>query len=150
MQLDLFQEEESFDCQESLDVIYCDKCSTDKPVGCFTDGRRNYLSSPRVYDRNEHPSVTGTMAHCDDCRASFREGLRVARLQAPPKPTADYPCDCCKAIISPKKIHLDHDHKTYMFRGWLCRKCNTSIGGLGDTIEGLNTALVYLRKHYER
>jgi hypothetical protein len=46
-------------------------------------------------------------------------------------------------------LNLDHCHDTKMFRGWLCRSCNTGIGSLGDDIGGLEKALVYLRNHYE-
>lgn len=44
------------------------------------------------------------------------------------------------------KVHWDHDHETGKFRGWLCVKCNTGLGKLGDNIEGLERALAYLRK----
>jgi len=43
---------------------------------------------------------------------------------------------------------LDHDHKTGVVRGLLCSKCNTGIGMLGDSIEGLRKALEYLEKSY--
>lgn len=32
-----------------------------------------------------------------------------------------------------------------MFRGWLCGKCNTGIGLLGDTVEGVKRAWVYMK-----
>ena len=41
--------------------------------------------------------------------------------------------------------HIDHDHKTGEFRGWLCRNCNTGLGSLGDTIEGLERGIKYLK-----
>ena len=41
---------------------------------------------------------------------------------------------------------IDHDHLTGRVRGLLCRPCNTSIGQLGDTIEGLERAITYLRR----
>lgn len=42
-------------------------------------------------------------------------------------------------------MQLDHDHETGMFRGWLCHRCNTGIGSLGDSAEGLENALRYVR-----
>lgn len=33
------------------------------------------------------------------------------------------------------RLHLDHDHATGVFRGWLCRKCNTALGLLEDSPE---------------
>ena len=41
-------------------------------------------------------------------------------------------------------MHMDHDHKTDLFRGWLCNQCNTAIGGLGDDLAGARRAVVYL------
>ncbi len=34
-------------------------------------------------------------------------------------------CAICKA--SPKRFHIDHDHKTGKVRGLLCAKCNTTL-----------------------
>ena len=28
----------------------------------------------------------------------------------------------------------DHRHGTSYFRGWICKQCNTGLGGLGDGI----------------
>ena len=36
---------------------------------------------------------------------------------------------------------IDHDHDTGEFRGWLCNNCNTGLGAMGDTIEGLERAI---------
>jgi len=41
---------------------------------------------------------------------------------------------------------LDHDHRTGKFRGWLCHDCNTSIGKLGDTFDGVMRAADYLKR----
>jgi hypothetical protein len=44
---------------------------------------------------------------------------------------------------------VDHDHETGMVRGILCVRCNVSIGGLGDSVEGLMLAVRYLEKANE-
>lgn len=43
-----------------------------------------------------------------------------------------------------KILHVDHDHKSGYVRGLLCIGCNSSIGKLGDNIEGLQRAMDYL------
>lgn len=59
-----------------------------------------------------------------------------------PEPEA---CECCGRPAD-QTLCLDHDHVLQKFRGWLCRKCNAAIGQLGDTIDGLEKALAYLRR----
>jgi ribosomal protein L37AE/L43A len=45
---------------------------------------------------------------------------------------------------------IDHCHDTDTFRGWLCHKCNRSLGGFDDSVEVLKRAIQYLMKHKER
>ena len=55
-------------------------------------------------------------------------------------------------LVRPKpysKLCYDHDHVTGEFRGWICYGCNTGLGKLGDTIEGLEKAIAYLKRVYE-
>jgi recombination endonuclease VII len=56
---------------------------------------------------------------------------------------ADYKCQLCGGDF---RLSLDHDHITGKIRGVLCFDCNTSIGKLGDSIEGLKKALAYLEE----
>lgn len=62
-------------------------------------------------------------------------------------PTRDEPewCECCGRLPE-TVLCLDHDHVTLKFRGWICRQCNAAIGQLGDTIEGVQKALAYLKR----
>jgi hypothetical protein len=41
---------------------------------------------------------------------------------------------------------IDHCHKTLKIRGLLCRKCNAALGGFKDSIENLESAILYLKK----
>ena len=64
-------------------------------------------------------------------------------------PVGQHPCDCCGEIPE-KSLVLDHCHKTLKFRGWICEPCNHGIGKLGDNIEGVEKALAYLSRAYEK
>src|SRR5882672_1575066 len=76
-----------------------------------------------------------------------REQLNTARWArlGHPTPTRLRPevCESCGKPCS-KKLAADHDHATGKFRGWLCSRCNTGIGLLGDTLESVEAARAYL------
>ena len=44
------------------------------------------------------------------------------------------------------KLHLDHDHDTGEFRGWLCRGCNTSLGMLRESSVIIKKLAEYIDK----
>jgi hypothetical protein len=64
-----------------------------------------------------------------------------------PQPTRPLPghCENCERPAGKRALSLDHSHVTGQFRGWLCDACNRGIGYLGDSIEGLQRAIDYLR-----
>jgi len=79
------------------------------------------------------------------------KGRAAARRRAGrPEPTRPCPaaCECCNvpAFVLDAPLVVDHDHETGKFRGWLCFNCNTSIGKLGDSVQGLLRAVAYLEK----
>jgi len=69
----------------------------------------------------------------------------VIKNNRPPEGT---PCACCGVNMTHDKgiagMCFDHDPQTETFRGYICKKCNTSIGGLGDSLEGVLQAVRYL------
>ena len=80
-------------------------------------------------------------------RKTFGPGSIRALLKAnrPPEGT---PCGICGVPMTHDKTRtgmcFDHDHETDTFRGWLCKVCNTSLGGLGDNLKGLAKVVKYL------
>ena len=54
----------------------------------------------------------------------------------------DGKCWLCKKR---KAKAVDHCHKSGTVRGVLCVSCNTSLGKLGDTVESLQAAIMYLQ-----
>jgi hypothetical protein len=49
------------------------------------------------------------------------------------------------AICGGEPTAVDHDHKTGLVRGILCRQCNTGIGHLRDDVSLLESAILYLK-----
>ena len=81
---------------------------------------------------------------CRECAGRIETEVRKVRKKAPPK-SSD--CDNCHKN---KKLEIDHIHGSVIFRGWLCRNCNTGIGALGDTLEGALRAAIYLEPNTEK
>lgn len=53
--------------------------------------------------------------------------------------------NACAICNIQTKLHVDHDHETGQIRGLLCLKCNTALGTFGDSVEGLEVAINYLK-----
>lgn len=102
--------------------IYCDK---EKPLADFP--------KHSMYKDNLD-------MRCRQCVKSQAQIRRELHKIAPSKPEL---CECCGQV--PIKWCLDHDHDTNKFRGWICERCNTGLGKLGDNIDGVTKALNYLR-----
>ena len=123
----------------------CTKCGKSEPEVQF-------------YTRCNSYGTPYTRAHCTECYAGVRKGMRAAIKKAfgsateptiiKHRPPVGTPCKCCGTPMDHGKgkhaCNFDHDPFTNTFRGWICKQCNTSIGGLGDSIEGVERALKYL------
>ncbi len=73
---------------------------------------------------------------------------RTRRLEVKagrPKPTH---CERCKEFH--RYICFDHDHKTGMFRGWLCDRCNKVLGLVYDNPATLRALADYLEEHGDK
>ncbi len=44
-------------------------------------------------------------------------------------------------------LHIDHCHSSGVVRELLCNHCNTMLGSANDSIEVLQRAIAYLKKH---
>lgn len=72
--------------------------------------------------------------------SSVRRLERMEQVAGRPRP------DLCEVCGKPsRQITFDHDHKTKMFRGWLCHACNCVLGYANDDPEILEKLAEYLR-----
>ena len=102
---------------------YCSGCKQDLPFVNFAANKCK---------------VDKLNPYCKDC--CKKNKLEVDKLKKLyPKPDV---CECCGS--DKNRLMLDHDHNTLKYRGWICIKCNTAIGMLGDNIEGIRMAEQYL------
>ena len=113
----------------------CTSCGVVYPLS-------HYHKNARAKDGREHrcPKCRnkGGLVDSDGARR-LRESLGIEQVPI------GTPCEICGK--SDLRLHFDHCHKTNKHRGWLCAKCNTALGALGDDVESImNGAIRYLRK----
>lgn len=78
----------------------------------------------------------------------YEHGITIEQFQKIVE-EQEHTCPICKRLfinMSPKNIHVDHDHVTGKIRGVLCVKCNRGIGFLGDNVEIIKNAILYLQR----
>lgn len=71
----------------------------------------------------------------------FKEKLKQERLKNS-TPQTEF-CEICRKITT---TVWDHDHKTGLFRGWLCHRCNRTLGQVQDNSNLLNQMIIYLNR----
>ena len=80
----------------------------------------------------DHPGYSA-----ERCRA------KKEALAARTRPTV---CEVCGSAPTTRGLHFDHDHKTGLFRGWLCHGCNIALGSAKDKPEILRKLAEYLER----
>ena len=135
-QLNLFNEKKEVVFKQDFErgVKICSTCKKTLPITKFAILVRkdlNYRRSACKKCSNEAAILTGKL-----------------KLEVGEKPNV---CDCCNRVVNQlvynSKIVLDHCHDTGFFRGWICYACNQGIGKLGDNLEGVVKAVLYLSKN---
>ena len=122
--------------------------------------RRKYAENPRERCAYHKAWREKNKERLAEYRKQYREGTRGAqgrwlRYGLTPEQfkemvaTQGGACAICRKV--PLEIlRVDHDHVTGQVRALLCRKCNTGIGFLGDSVQSVTKALMYLRHHAAR
>ena len=104
-----------------------------------------------VENFNLNKSMKNNHDHrCKECLREYQIGLRQVRKTVQLRGVfSEKYCECCGVSENKRKIVLDHCKHTLKFRGWLCHTCNIAIGGLGDDIQSVRKALLYLYRSEE-
>lgn len=134
-----------------LSIGTCSVCGVGSPIYVRTNGskvcrtkikerqsNRVRLPSKQTYVSNYY-YVYGDGKRIDkDVIKKSRERLRAAQNNR---------CAICEKPESEiGTLCLDHCHETGQIRGLLCRKCNSGIGLLGDDIDLVRSAVLYLSR----
>ena len=115
----------------------CNKCGETKPITAF--------------GKNSYGAEKFRRKICIQCRNNSDKSKRDAIRKLGGKlikPHVGTPCECCGIPMTHDKemsgVCFDHDSVKEEFRGWICKKCNTSMGLHGDDIDGIKKIIVYL------
>ena len=127
--------------------LRCDAC-TKKHTKAMT-AERNALRYSADPSTARQAAIRWAKKNKDRVRQHNGKCLGIAY----PLPTRPPParCEVCNKEDVRKdgitrSLGLDHCHTTGKFRGWLCFKCNSALGKLGDNAAGLRRALAYLER----
>jgi hypothetical protein len=113
----------------------CKRCEQDLPEN------KAFFAIKRVTKSNDNT----TEWLSNTCKACEKEATRVTEKLK--KSFQGLKGDCCHCCEKPTdKLSLDHDYKTGKFRGWICDNCNTGLGRFGDSLEGVEMAVKYLKR----
>ena len=118
----------------------CKECNRDQSSNWYRNNTEKAKKSVRAYNlanpivyRRHHLKRFGLSVEQYDLMLQQQNGV----------------CAICKQLETGKTINLcvDHCHKTGKVRGLLCGKCNKALGLIGDNLETLTNAGIYLVKY---
>jgi hypothetical protein len=134
---------------EGVNAKRCSCCGELKPLSefSFRKSKQRHVSQCKacVADYNKRYRGTKKAAEWEHNRILKRYGITEQHWKEL-MVKQDGRCHCCGADLparpGAKRLAVDHCHETGEVRG----NCNTGIGKLGDNLEGVLQAAVYLSK----
>lgn len=121
--------------------IKCGHCRVAKSFEAFykskNGGRRSWcIECCREYHKDYFSKNGHHLREKSTARTKLLREMSAGR----PRPLL---CEVCERPSS-KGVCFDHDHKTKLFRGWLCHRCNSALGLLDDNPALLKKLADYL------
>lgn len=133
--LDMFPKQKK--CKEGIRPK-CKECCNEKNKVYYEKNREKILEKSRQYGKTEHRRKY--------CRDLAKIRLKEKRDRESNRPRASI-CECCYELPDTQGIVWDHNHKTGIFRGWLCNRCNRVLGMCKDSVDTFKNMIKYLEKH---
>ena len=106
----------------------------------YVKNRHGLKLNQRIYRENLPEEVKQTER---DKTAAYRSRVSLAGR---PKPDL---CEACGKSPDARGLVFDHCHAKGHFRGWLCQRCNTALGMVGDDAQTLLKLAAYLERNRE-
>jgi Recombination endonuclease VII len=131
------------------------KAHPEKTKAAFAKWKVANPEKPRIasaawYAKNSGKAIAAVIARQKEnpeaTRAYNRAWHRRNRERQAPRPRPSM-CELCGRG---GRICFDHCHQSGQFRGWLCGKCNTTLGLVDDNPLVLVALTKYLKTHHKR
>ena len=105
-------------------VRECSKCKVSKPRSVFAYN----TSGSDPFEKTGHQLRRPECMECTRaCRKSYSAAKNVAKRMGM-STTAPIGTACQLCDRTDQKLVFDHCHSRDKFRGWLCNRCNTTLG----------------------
>lgn len=128
----------------------CFACKRDKPLDAFYRSNVHYRQREckectRLRKHRWHMTESGKLSSANS-KLKKRFGITLQEYEQMVA-AVQGKCEICGATSSYGKHRLavDHDHKSGLLRGILCKSCNTGLGAFRDDVTLLYSAVAYLR-----
>lgn len=116
----------------------CKMCRSNYGKDYYNRNRKSLCEKARLNGKRPERKAYMRKYHFD------RSGRLREQSATRPRPIN---CEVCNAPAGKKRLNYDHDHKTGLFRGWLCLGCNTALGYVKDNPITLRGLAVYLEEY---
>ena len=116
----------------------CDACRKIQDQDYYQRNKELIKAKARAYNKTEHRVLYQRKYQRERDRYLGEQFAGTVRAAI---------CDIC-GQPEPRGITVcDHDHETGKFRGWLCNRCNRTLGFVEDDIALLQKLIMYLEFH---
>lgn len=103
----------------------CDECRISQAAKVREEYHLRKINNPDAHKKNEERNV-------------LRKRMKKIKEAGRPIP------DQCEICDEQTKLVFDHCHKEGHFRGWICNRCNRTLGFVQDNIDILIKMKEYL------
>lgn len=131
----------------------CPSCNVELPIESFSlnekgkNGRYHKCKACKNIQQRIHYKETDVWSRSKDRQreSNLKRKYNLSLEQFDNLKTSQN--NCCAICLQEVELNVDHCHRTNKIRGLLCMECNTGIGKLGDTLEGVLRAVEYLKRN---
>lgn len=123
----------------------CVQCTVDRVLGWQAANPEKKRAKQNRYQSRKSKGQKLAESRRDHGTERQRREARLTEIAGRPRPNV---CDICQNSNARRNdvIAFDHCHKHGHFRGWLCDRCNVTLGSVEDKPDLLRKMADYLER----